>query len=188
MKIGLDSDEVLSAFQEAVLDIASQSFGRRYTVADLKDWDLFSIFNEEETEYLRHEVSRPGFCASLPVLEGAREAVETLRLLGDVYVVTSPFTSQTWVYERTWWLNKHFGFDRNHVIHTSAKHLVRVDAFLDDRPKNVIDWSREHPKSLAMLWPLPNTAGYPMTKYRVEDWPDVIRRVRDHKVSGLGVK
>lgn len=181
-RMGIDVDEVLADFQGAVLDIARETLGVHMTPADLPSWDLFNAFPEDQREILRKESKRPGFCASLKVNPGTQEAVRELRNYADLYAVTSHYDSHTWVSERDWWLKTHFGIERSHVIHTSAKFMVGVDMFLDDKPSNVLDWHKEHPQRLAMMWPIPNTSNYAMDGYRVKDWDHVIELVRDHKV------
>jgi 5'(3')-deoxyribonucleotidase len=177
-EIGVDVDEVLADFQGAGLEIANEAFGTKKTILDLEDWGFFEHFTDEEQAYLRAECEQPGFCSSLRVLPGAQEGIRRLREIGRVFIVTSPFTSHTWVSEREWWLKKHFGFAKDDLIHTSAKYKVDLDAFLDDRPKNVVQWSERYPSRLAMLWPLHNTRQYQLDKYRVKSWDDVITRVR----------
>ena len=182
MLLGIDVDDVLAGFQDGALAIANEAFGHRRTLEDFKDWGFFQHYTPEEQEYLLEQCTRPGFCSSLPVLPGAKEAVAKLRELAEVYIITSPFDRcHTWVSERAWWLKTHFGFEKDHLIHTSAKHLVNVDVFIDDRPSNVIAWAQRNVNGLALLWPLANNLNCPMTKYRVEDWDDVFRRVSSFK-------
>jgi 5'(3')-deoxyribonucleotidase len=84
-----------------------------------------------------------------------------------------------WMTERTEWLGDYFGWTKAEVVFTSAKYLVIGDAFLDDKPEHVANWTAHHPNGLGMLWRIPNTRT--MTeydKYRVTSWQQVIDRLR----------
>lgn len=184
--VWVDVDEVMADFQGAVFPIIHEVTGRKMSKDDFDGtfWDMFSLITEDERKQVFAECSRPGFCANLEPVPGAREGLAELRKYADVYAVTAHFSSQTWVYERDWWLQRHMGFSRTDITHTSAKHLVKTDACLDDKPENVTKWHKAHPNGLAMLWPIPNTRKMPLDHYRVADWDDVVRRVVDHKVGG----
>ncbi len=184
--MGIDVDEVLADFQGSTFPIIHQVTGRQMSKHDWDGtfWDMFSIFTVEERKRIFAECERPGFCANLERNDGAVAAVEELRKHVDLYAVTSHFPSQTWVYERDWWLKRYFGFDRSNIIHTSAKFLVRVDALLDDKPETVVAWQAEHPTGLAMLWPIPNTRNMKeVDSFRVSGWDDVLQRVIKHEVA-----
>lgn len=179
-----DVDEVLANFQVPMFTIAERLFGRRLTAHDFEVWDVFTGFTEEELEALYMELEKPGFCRDLQPIPGAFEAIQELRKIADVFVVTSPFRSPTWVHERDAWLKKHFGFSRDHIVHTSAKFLVEGDAFLDDKPSHVVHWKEMHPKGRAMLWHIPNTRTLPHEDVRVHSWQQVIDVVKSIEMKG----
>ncbi len=178
--MGVDVDEVLTDFISASFEVIRRLYGRIITEADYPGtmWDLFQIFPKEQVTEIFAECEKLGFCRGIPVLPGSVEAVVELRRHVELFAVTSHFNSRTWVYERDQWLKEHFGFDRSHIVHTSAKYLVKVDVFLDDNPSHVRTWKAEHPNGLAMLWPTfptRNMTGF--DSYRVTGWDDVVSRV-----------
>jgi 5'(3')-deoxyribonucleotidase len=175
-----DVDEVLADFQTPVLDVYFKITGKRLDPFDFEVWDIFQTFTEEERQAVFEEMKKPGFCTSIKPAPGAVDAVRELRRYVDVYPVTSPFNSPTWVSERYDWLHEHFGFHRKDIVFTGAKFLVDGDAFLDDRPENVVSWQAERPGKLAMLWGIPNTRK--MVEHdavRVTSWEELIRKVVD---------
>ena len=173
-----DADEVLLDFQSACFDILRKFNGRVLTAQDYEVWDFFAELTPEETAYIRGEVSKPGFCRHLKPLPGAQAAVEQMREMVDVYALTSPWDSPTWVYERNESLKEHFAIGRKHVVQTSAKYLVRGDFFLDDNPDHVTHWAEEHPAGVAMLWHIPNTRKLGHDHFRVRSWAEVLGKVR----------
>lgn len=179
-RLGMDVDEVMFDFITPGLAIAKQVTGRTITPHDYEVWDMFTIFSAEEKAAIFAELEKPGFCRSLQPIPGAIEAVRELRKMVDVYPVTSHFHSLTWVAERDASLMETFHFERRQIIHTSSKFLVATDAFLDDNPSHVKEWSEEHPLGLAMLWHIPNTRT--MTQFdplRVKTWEEVLKRVEE---------
>lgn len=176
-----DADEVLFDFQEPTLDIMQKVTGRRYVANDFEVWDVFSVLSPEELKGVFAELEKPGWCTSLEPKPGTIEAIEELRSICDVYVVTSPFHSKTWVHERYAALAKHFGFKKNEVVHTNAKHLVVGDMFLDDNPEHVDHWNAAHPGKVGMLWHIPNTRKLPYDRVRVRSWAEVVAKARAFK-------
>jgi 5'(3')-deoxyribonucleotidase len=174
-----DVDEVLADFQTPALQIMEKVTGRAYRPEDFVVWDIFSVLSEDEKREVFAEIERPGWCAALQPTEGAIEAVAELRTIVDVFPVTSPFHSPTWMYERTYWLGKHFGWKPGEVVHTGSKQVVLADGLLDDKPNHVVDWGNKHPGGLAMLKHIPNTRMmHEMDDRRVYTWAEVIEKAK----------
>lgn len=174
----VDVDEVLADFQTPALLLMDAALGRRITPDDFEVWDCFSLLSEDDRKWVFSKIECPGWCASLAVKPGAKEALGELRELVDVYAVTNPFPSPTWVHERITWLINNLGFTRAQIVHTSAKYLCDGDAFLDDNPENVMRWNAEHPDGMHMLWHIPNTRKLGFDDIRMRSWDEVINKVR----------
>jgi 5'-nucleotidase len=175
----IDVDEVLGNLQTPIFEIVYRLFGKKMTPYDYEGWDLLGTFSESEQRGIFKEMRKPGFCSSIRPTPGSVEAINELRKHVDVYPVTSPLHSRTWVSERYDWLHRHFDFDRKAVVFTWSKFLIVGDAFLDDNPDHVTSWLEAHPGKLGMLWHLPNTRT--LTEYdnvRVKSWDVVIEKVR----------
>lgn len=181
LKMGIDVDEVLAGYTLAAYRLVETLCGIKITAesTDGVTWDLFTQLPLDVQKKVRAACEQPGFCAGLPVLPGTQEAVRELQNLVDVYVVTSPTHSPTWVWERNEWLREHFGFHPRQVIHTSAKSLVRVPIRIDDSPDHVRDWHSADPQGLSMLWATVRTRNVvSMAPFRVSSWEEVVRRVK----------
>lgn len=175
----VDVDEVLADFQTPMFDALFDLYGRRACAEDCEVWDCFSLMSPNEKRGVFSIIEHPGWCLGLKPKEGARDAILELRKLVDVYAVTSHFpTSRTWVHERDTWLKTQLDFTGKDIIHTSAKFMIKGDAFLDDNPDHVTRWRAAHPQGLAMLWHIPNTRKLGHDDIRVRTWEEVIERVR----------
>ena len=131
----LDVDGVLADFAGELLRWAGPQFTRDQPT----EWDLTKALGIEARQTLFDEyASEPGFCESLPLIDGAQEFVESLRRVAHIVIVTSPYSAaRLWTFERLRWLDKHFGISKHDVIFAKRKYLVRGDIMIDDAPHNI---------------------------------------------------
>jgi 5'(3')-deoxyribonucleotidase len=176
-RILLDVDDVLGDFTTPFLQILSHHTKRAWTIDDFSSWDLFTAIPAEFRETVLGELEKPGWCRSIKPTEGSVEAVRELQSFCDVYVVTSPYHTETWVYERTLWLREHFQIDFPHTVFTAAKYVVVGDVLVDDKPLNIEKWLEHHPHGTGMLWDYPHTRSESVG-IRVANWQEVICGIR----------
>lgn len=164
MKIALDADGVLCDFTSAMLRVVEEVTGRRYSVADVNQWDFARALglSANENRAVREIIgTRRGFCAQLAPYPFARQGVRRLRALGEVFCVTSPWDeSPWWQSEREAWLALHFGIDRVH--HAADKSGFEADVFVDDKASHVRAWSRRWPGRIAVFWRGPHNSADPL--------------------------
>lgn len=150
----VDVDGVLANFAKAFLAHANKVTGLHRTVEDVLDWEMLKLYPADSWDEISAGVAQEGFCYGLEVLPGAREGIRTLRSLGTVLAVTSPWSSRSWCWERTSWLEDNFGFSSKDVLHVSGerKALVRGDMLIDDKASTVIDWKQANPYGVGVIW------------------------------------
>lgn len=178
----MDCDGVLSDFVHPTLDLVHAHTGDRHTIEEITQWDVFAAIGKKEHEHiLTTRVVAGGFCENFPVLPGALEAVERLRQLGDVFIVTSPFDANSWVQERNAWLAKHFGFTKKQIAHVASKFIVHGDMLIDDSERNLIDWKEHNPHGAALLIDAPwNRSSNAPGVQRTFGWDSLIQAAKDH--------
>ncbi len=171
-----DSDEVLSDCVNPILDIVHDITGIRYKKEDLTNWDVLeSIGRKDLQEQVSARCSVPGFCEGFQLLPGAQEGIRRLSELGTVVIVTSPMSVPNWAYERTRWLQKHFGIPRTRVIHTTGKEFVSGCCLIDDKADNLFRWKARNPHGKAFLWEAPyNRFVQSSGLVKVSKWDEVI--------------
>lgn len=183
----LDCDQVLSDFIGGWLTLINGKLGTKHKPEHVTDWDILeSLKLKKRSEELYALMQKPGFCLDLPVLPGAKEAVAALQDVADVYIVTAPMSSvRDWTHQREAWLRKHFGIKSSQVFHTSAKHLIRGDIFVDDKFDNCVAWNQKNWTAFTLLWDAPHNQGKGATEglenegiIRVKDWKTVMEAVR----------
>jgi len=182
----LDCDGVLSDFVGAAIDVAHHHSAKRWKVEDLTQWSFWKDMVDPDVpdlvKRILADISTPGFCAGIQPLPGAKEAVERLREIADIRVVTSPWNSPTWAHERFEWLTQHFDFPRSQVIQCEDKSEVDGDFLVDDDPKKLSTWAsrRMVRGSLPvdpLLWHTHFNRNIGFTGRRVWSWDEVIVRV-----------
>lgn len=174
----VDVDGVLADFIGPYLDVIHTLTGRRYTREQVTSWsvtDALGLSDEEHHALGHHVVSTPGFCASLPVLPDARDGIERLRSVAEVYIVTSPWKGRHWAGERLEWLREHFGINERHVVQCRAKHLVHGDVLVDDRTSTVQEWY-EARGGVPVLWDTPHNRldEKPVYMHHTSSWNAVV--------------
>ncbi len=193
----LDCDGVLADFGAGYLGAFVEETGDVVGTDQIDRWDMhkctFFIKAAEAigvttTELRRRvdaHVSRPGFCSSLAVTHGALSAVERLREIGDVYVVTAPWDSSvTWMHERAHWIHRKLGIPRSHVIQAARKHLIAGDVFVDDKASHVAEWAERWPQGHSILFDLPHNQD--ASGVRRGGWADVIAAARVASIAVNG--
>ena len=180
-RVLLDVDGVLADFLNEFLEFGNSLTGVRYKKEDIKKWDIFSYFDEENCKKCIKYLSDPGFAAGLEPYEGSKAALEKIKELAELFIVTVPvYSSVTWVYERTMWLKKHFNINSDQIVYTASKELVTGDIFVDDRPEHVSAWKHQNPSGIAILWSQEyNKLSEDICDYRINDWNTLVQIVKD---------
>ncbi len=183
----LDCDTVLGDLMGDVLRVINKELGEeRFRYEDMQDFWISNVTADEgyDEEEINTIMNADGFIENLTVCPGAQAGVEALKGLGEVFVLTKPSRhSPTWVYERLIWLQKNFGIDANHVVHTGAKHLVYGNLFVDDLHENIHTWNRRWQNSHSVLWDAPwnqnDNAHYRTGSWnQLVNWAEKFKRLR----------
>lgn len=176
----LDCDGILADFIGGVLPLIHRVTGRQAAREQITAFDFAASLglNPDEAAAVKRAIGcSDRFASTLEAYPGAIEGVGTLREVADVYIVTSPWNSNpTWTHDRETWLRRHFGIPHSHVIHGSAKHLVRGDVFVDDKTETVVAWQAAHPSGRALRWSTPHNARDAYGGSSTNDW-NVVREL-----------
>lgn len=176
-RILLDCDGVLADYCTACFDLIEQHTGDRHTHDEVTHWDLFTTVGKGHLKHiLKETAAKGGWCLGFPMYPGSQDAVKRLEGLGELVIVTSPMTTPFWAYERTVWLEQHFGIPKARIVHTEGKQFVKGDVLIDDADDNCVKWHKEYPDALSLLWDAPYNRDVDLTGtgvVRVTGWDDV---------------
>ena len=130
--IAIDMDGVMADVEAHFLSWFNKEYLTSLTHEDLKGK------SESKAFPVKGIANTPGFFESVPVMEGAVEAVKKLQQTYDVYVVSAAMEFPNSLIEKRNWLKKHFPFiDWRNIILCGSKHIINTDYMIDDHPKNL---------------------------------------------------
>jgi 5'-nucleotidase len=87
-------------------------------------------------------VNTPGFFRTLPLIEGGRQAIETLMEEFEVYIVSAAMEFPLSLYEKKQWLEEHFPFiSWKNIVFCGDKSIIKTDYLIDDHLKNLDNFS-----------------------------------------------
>jgi 5'(3')-deoxyribonucleotidase len=164
----IDVDGVLADFLKKFLDHANKVTGMSVKPDEIKQWEILSAFPKDRHAEILVEAGRPGFCHELEPIPGSVNGIKNLREVGNVYALTSPWSSVTWVHERNQWLESFYGINRRDIMHVPSEHKFRIrgDLLLDDKLETVVQWAETNPRGRGLLW----DATYNRTSPGQEAW------------------
>jgi 5'-nucleotidase len=91
---------------------------------------------------VRRYVHTPGFFRSLPLIEGGPQAIKTLMIDFDVYIVSAAMEFPLSLYEKKQWLEEHFPFiSWKNIVFCGDKSIIKTDYMIDDHLKNLDNFS-----------------------------------------------
>lgn len=178
-RILIDVDGPMADFVAPALEAIFQVTGRRFKASDhVNGWDLFAGLglSDDETKEVFRVMQVPGLCLGIPVVEGAREGIEELRKVADVWAVTSPFGGDHWMHERDAWLVRNLGFHKKDVLHVrgESKHGVYGNMLIEDKVDTLRAWHAAWPSGVPMLFEFSYNKNESWSGATVEDWPSLV--------------
>lgn len=189
-RILLDADGVIADFLTEALRVINKKSKRkgkeRFTEQHVTQWDICKSVGMPEMWAEIHKAARkPGFCKKISPYPHAKQGVNLLKEMGEVFVVTSPLSTPYWTHERGEWLKEHFEIEKPNVVHTEAKHIIVGDVLIDDKFENIESWVNHHEYGLGLLWDAPynRSASWPVhcdRIVRVCNWEDAISEIQAH--------
>lgn len=160
-KIILDCDGILANWTSYLLS----QLDTDVTIDDCYDFDFKKVIKHLAGPEMQKKAlaicSTTAFTESQPMLPWAKELIEVCRRLGDVLIVTAPWSSKGWYDARVKWLKTNLDVYVDDVMCGMKKFWVHADIFIDDKPKNVINWALAFPNSKAYLLAWPYNANTP---------------------------
>lgn len=177
-RILIDVDGPMADFVTPALEAIFQVTGRRFKVSDhVNGWDLFSGLglSDDEIKEVFRAMQVPGLCLGIPVVDGAREGIEELRKVADVWAVTSPFGGEHWMHERDAWLVRNLGFHKKDVLHVrgESKHGVFGNMLIEDKIDTLRTWQAAWPTETPVLFELSYNKNEGWSGVVVDNWPSL---------------
>jgi 5'-nucleotidase len=154
----IDMDGVIAGWYPGLVNLYKEKYPDRSTVPaeEVTQFFVEGFYPEEHREDVLRIARTRGFYTSLPVIDGAKEALKDIEEncldFIEPFICTAPemeFDDLMCHSEKVQWLNDHFGeFWATRAIITKDKTLVMGDYLIDDKPKvkgvRLPDWQHIH--------------------------------------------
>ena len=170
--IAIDMDGVIADVEGQLLDWYQTKYGVTLTREDIKGRSEEELFPESGA--LREFLFTPGFFRTLPVMEGAVEAVKDLMKDYEVYIVSAAMEFPQSLIEKQQWLAEHFPFiSWRNIVFCGDKSIIDTDFLIDDHCKN-LDFCKGKP----LMFTAFHNANMSHHQ-RVNNWKEIPALVRD---------
>ena len=162
--VAVDMDGVIADTAEQFLNWYEMKHGVRIPRERLHGVsELDALPNQAARKF----VFEQGFFRGVPVMEGAKEAVQELMKYFDVYIVSAAMEFKHSLYDKYEWLDEHFPFiPWKRRIFCGNKHLIKGDVLIDDHDFNLSVFTGK-----PIVFTAPHNVHY--TEYeRMDSWLD----------------
>ncbi|MFD1096865.1 5' nucleotidase, NT5C type [Salegentibacter chungangensis] len=134
--IAIDMDGVVANVEVHFIDWYNEEYDANIIQDDLKgksEDDAFPV-----PGIIKKYANTEGFFRTVPVMEGAVDAVKRLNESYEVYLVSAAMEFPRSLLEKRAWIEEHFPFiDWKHIVFCGDKSIVGTDYMIDDHTKNL---------------------------------------------------
>jgi 5'(3')-deoxyribonucleotidase len=166
----LDMDGVIVDMNPVLLDKVNKEFDCNHDESDLTSFRYDESLPKEHADFIYELWHDDNLYQGVEWSNNAEEAVEELRGLGRVVVVSSPMVGHG--SSKLRWLYNH-GFDRKNVVLASDKNLVHGHVLIEDRARN----AENFPQSAILVdKPYNQDSNHQPRAY---DWSDIVNYTKE---------
>ena len=188
MKIGIDFDDCIADFAPFLIDYYNKIDGTSHKIEDVTSWELDGLWKMDIKSardrcfnFYPQEVG-----IEIPPVHGAVQAIQKLKEKNELIIITGrPEATLSFVVD---WLKKHsldvfskiiFSDQFNGEKRKKAEICKdeKVDIFIDDSLKNILDISKEGIKCFLIDTPW-NQGELPENVKRVKGWGEIVKGIK----------
>jgi 5'(3')-deoxyribonucleotidase len=173
--IAIDMDNVMADIETHLINCYERDFGVRVERAAMQGIPESEAFPDKKAVW--NYVLSPGFFRTVPVMEGAIEAVKKLTEKYEIYVVSAAMEFPQSLIEKHDWLQEHFPFiSWRNIVLCGDKSVIASDYLIDDHCKNL-----DFCKGVPLLFSASHNSN--ITKHiRLNNWSEVLNYFFDKDI------
>jgi 5'-nucleotidase len=181
----VDIDDTLNRFAETYWELHNHVFEDNVHYRSVDKWDLDLFSNRGEEAY--HLFKIPGLFRNIPVKPYAKEFMNSIQKIGDVFVVSDAPSGTSYgdtvdfsnfnysievqhsnpVDDKRAWLKENFPtFPTENIIFCSCKWMISGDILIDDKPDTFMEFQKRGRDAILMDMPYNQMIN---TKWRAKD-------------------
>ena len=174
MRIGLDIDGVLANFVKTFIPLVRERYGVALAEQDIYVHDLFLVLGITESEAI--ELIRATIRSDLDLIDGAKEAIETLNREHDVILLTARPDDLLGV-TKQWLAAKGIPYSELLHVREGAKSAasLSLDVVVDDHLREAIAFAGKVRKIIVFDHPWNHSFNAGRLFERAYSWDDVLR-------------
>ncbi len=192
MKIGIDIDDVLAAFNKQWVSYYNRTYGTSYTVDDITDYDYSKTYHDAPAEVILARVfefvKSPDFL-NIETIEGSMKGIDSLKD-HELFVITS--RSDDIKQPSTDWLDKYFPNKFKDIIFTNSfnnnpnlKVVTKAEVgkklglklMVEDAPSHAQNFAENGIKAILFDRPWNRSMKEHNLITRANNWEDVIKLI-----------
>jgi 5'-nucleotidase len=140
ISIAVDMDGVLADTETHFIKYYEGESGKTFDKQAMQGIPESQSF-PDKTAVWRY-VNTAGFFRTLPLIDGAVQAIKTLIEDFDVYIVSAAMEFPLSLYEKKLWLEEYFPFVHwRNIVFCGDKSIIKTDYLIDDHLKNLDTFS-----------------------------------------------
>lgn len=174
--LGVDLDNVIAETDRKIRETVGNLYGLHLRQRDIKEFEYHRCGITKEQERRVFEVFNSGGCSDLVVVPGARAAIEKLRRLYKVLVVTSRDPA-THALTREWLARKKISFDE--LVFAAKEQAVypTLDYAVEDRWEYALQLAEQGVSVLLYSYPWNRDKGdHPRIRV-VRNWREIVQQL-----------
>lgn len=165
--IAIDMDGVLADVEAHFISWYERDSGEKFSKKDLEGKSEENAFPKKGM--VKKFASTENFFRTVPVMEGAIEAVKELQKTYEIYIVSAAMEFPQSLVEKRAWLDEHFPFiPWKRIIFCGDKSIINTDIMIDDHLKNL-----DYFKGETIMFSAFHNVNFTNHK-RAENWQDVL--------------
>jgi len=134
--IAIDMDGVLADVEAHFLSWYERDYGQKLSKKDLQGKTEENAFPKRGM--VKKFASTENFFKTVPVMDGAVEAVKKLQKNYEIYIVSAAMEFPQSLVEKRTWLSEHFPFIHwKNIVFCGNKSIINTDIMIDDHLKNL---------------------------------------------------
>ena len=150
LRIVFDVDDVLVSFTKGICKKCEEKFHKKFRYEDVVSG--FKNCQPEEIEYIESLFCDTEFIESLPMIRGAKKAVEEMVNRGHEVLFCTATYSNVMTTRALYIINHFKGIHPRNIIITGRKDVVECDIMFDDSVNNLINSKAKVPVAVTSPW------------------------------------
>ena len=165
--VAIDMDGVLADVETHFINWYERDYGVKISKDKLIGVPEGDAFPDKGA--VRRFAMTPGFFSTVPVINGAVEAVKKIMETYEVYIVSAAMEFPQSLPEKYYWLKEHFPFiEWRNIVFCGDKSVINTDYLIDDHCKNL-----DVCKGKTIMFTAGHNANYTHHQ-RADNWQEVI--------------